>query len=166
MNLIIQSTLYTLNKSKVLLTQLNDDELIDASIAPYYSTIGKHIRHILDFYACIFAMDENRTIDLTARNRDKNAETNCEAAMDYLESIIAKLSFYKENLNLQIIVRDDLGVGSVDIPYTLAALLSQANSHTIHHYAIINYILEGLTIKFSHGDFGYNPTTPKKEAFS
>jgi hypothetical protein len=44
----------------------------------------------------------------------------------------------------------------------LGALFAQANSHTIHHYAIINYIFEKLGIVLNDEDFGYNPTTPKE----
>ena len=47
MNIIIQSTLKTLQKSKSLLDNLQDDALCNASLAPYYSSVGTHIRHIL-----------------------------------------------------------------------------------------------------------------------
>ena len=57
-------------------------------------------------------------------------------------------------------VTDDLGMGTIEIPYTYGALLAQANSHTIHHYAIINYIFDRLGIITNDSDFGYNPTTP------
>ena len=50
--------------------------------------------------------------------------------------------------------------------YTFSALLAQANSHTIHHYAIINYILNSLNIEMTDEDFGYNPTTPKKASLN
>ena len=46
--------------------------------------------------------------------------------------------------------------------YKMSEILVQANSHTIHHYAIINYILYGLGIFVEDSDFGYNATTPKK----
>ncbi len=61
----------------------------------------------------------------------------------------------------EIIVIDDLGMGKVEIKYTFASLLAQANSHTIHHYAIINYILNGLNIELKMNNLDYNPTTPK-----
>ena len=60
-----------------------------------------------------------------------------------------------------LIVSDDLGLGKIEMTYTLAAAFSQANSHTIHHYAIINYILDGLHINIGDPELGYNPTTPK-----
>jgi hypothetical protein len=59
-------------------------------------------------------------------------------------------------------VRDDLGLGMVTANYTLAAALIQAHSHAIHHFASIGYIISQLGISLPDGDFGYNPTTPKK----
>jgi len=51
---------------------------------------------------------------------------------------------------------------NTNLKYTFIALLAQANSHTIHHYAIINYILDRLHIEMKDDSFGYNPTTPKQ----
>ncbi len=59
-----------------------------------------------------------------------------------------------------------LGLGKIEMTYTYDALFSQANSHTIHHYAIINYILDGLKIAFDDADFGYNSTTPKQASLN
>ncbi len=162
MNIIIESSLRTLQKSRFLLEQLSDDELSNASISPYYSSIGCHLRHILDFYDCIFNADENsNTIDLTARSRNKEVECKCCKAISYLDTIEEKLKSLNSKMDKLVTVIDDLGLGKVEMQYTMASLFSQANSHTIHHYAIINYILEGLKISFEDSDFGYNPTTPK-----
>ena len=56
-------------------------------------------------------------------------------------------------------VIDDLGLGKIQMTYTYGAILSQANSHTIHHYAIINYILNGMKMPIKDYEFGYNPTS-------
>ncbi len=162
MNIIIESSLKTLNKTKSLLDKLDDNLLCDASISPYYSSIGAHVRHILDFYDCVFNINSENQIDLTARSRNKNIETKCCSAKDYLDTIIDKLKNSNFDINKTVDVFDDLGLGKTEIKYTMGAVFSQANSHTIHHYAIINYILEGLKISFDDSDFGYNPTTPKE----
>ena len=166
MDIIIQSTLNTLKKSKSLLDNLQDETLCDDTVAPYHSSIGTHIRHILDFYDCIFNLDSEYTIDLTARSRNKDVESKCCSAEAYLNSIVEKLSSADFNMNNTVNVIDDLGLGKTKIKYTLGAVFSQANSHTIHHYAIINYILEGLNIPFDDSEFGYNPTTPKQPTFN
>ena len=91
MNLIIQSTLKTLQKSQILLDNLCNDQLCDSSVSPYYSSIGTHIRHILDFYDCIFNVNTEDKVDLTARSRNKDVESDCECAQDYLNLIIGKV---------------------------------------------------------------------------
>jgi len=163
MNIIIQSTLKTLQKSQYILTNLTDEQLSCTSVSPYYSSIGSHIRHILDFYDCILSKDLSNVIDLTARSRNKSVENCCILATEYLNIITARLKDSNYDVDDIVIVIDDLGLGKIEMSYTLAAALSQANSHTIHHYAIINYILNGLNIFFEDSDFGYNPTTPKRE---
>ena len=162
MNVIVQSTLKTLQKSQVLLDNLSNPELCNATVSPYYSSIGTHIRHVLDFYDCIFNKDSEDKIDLTARSRNKHVECDCGCAQDYLNLIIGKLSSSSFDMNEIVFVIDDLGLGKTEIPYTYGSLLAQANSHTIHHYAIINYIFDSLGIVIDDGEFGYNPTTPKK----
>ncbi|MDD7887448.1 hypothetical protein [Flavivirga sp. 57AJ16] len=164
MDIIIKSTLNTLQKSQYLLDKLDDAILSNQSVPPYNSSIGSHLRHILDFYDCIINMKRDR-VDLTARKRDNKIETCCHSAKDYLQSLKGSLRNLEGDLNRTIQVTDDLGLGKIKMPYTLSALLSQANSHTIHHYAIINYILDRLGIVINDSDFGYNPTTPKERTY-
>ncbi|MFS4484165.1 hypothetical protein ACKGJY_14195 [Hyunsoonleella sp. 2307UL5-6] len=161
MNLIVQSTLKTLKKSQILLDHISNTELCDASVSPYYSSIGSHVRHILDFYDCIFNSGDAGKVDLTARSRNKSVESDCGCAQGYLNTIISKLNSTTFTINDSVVVIDDLGLGKTEITYTYGALLSQANSHTIHHYAIINYILDSLGVVVNDSEFGYNPTTPK-----
>ena len=109
----------------------------------------------------IFNIDSENKVDLTARSRNKAVEADCECAQDYLNLIIGRLSASSFDMNDTVLVIDDLGMGKIEIPYTYGSLLAQANSHTIHHYAIINYIFDSLGIVITDSDFGYNPTTPK-----
>lgn len=164
MDIIVKSALNTLLKSQHILTCLTNAQLSDTSVAPYYSSIGSHIRHILDFYDCILTLDSDRCIDFTARRRNKEVEHCCNKALAYLNSITNRLKEIDYSLEEIVMVTDDLGLGKVNMPYTLASALSQANSHTIHHYAIISYILNGLHVFLEDTDFGYNPTTPKKQS--
>lgn len=162
MHSIIEATAKNLSKSKVLLEQLTNSQLTDASISPYYSCVGSHIRHILDFYNCILKGENSGEIDLTARERDVKMEQDCEYASINVDRVLTAVGRLK-NAEKKVIVIDDLGAGKVALPYTLAAVLAQANSHTIHHYAIISYILDRLHVKVTDASFGYNPTTPVKE---
>lgn len=166
MNNIIQSNLKNLYKSKYILTNLSDEDLCNTSISPYYSSIGSHIRHILDFYDCVLNIDADNKIDLTARSRNKDVENCCDNALQYLQSIIERFQDVNFQANKGIVIIDDLGIGKTEIPYTIGAIFAQANSHTIHHFAIINYIFDRLGIKLNDENFGYNPTTPKETSLN
>lgn len=162
MNVVIQSNLKTLQKTSVLLSSLTNEELSNNSVSPYYSSIGRHIRHILDFYDCVLNIDSNNRIDLTARKRNNKVECNCEDALEYLNIIINKLNNIDSKVvEEKVLVIDDLGLGRIEIQYTLGAVFAQANSHAIHHYAIINYILDNIGIALQINNFGFNPTTPE-----
>jgi len=162
MNVIIQSNLKTLQKTRLLLSNLSNKELCDSSVSPYYSSLGCHIRHILDFYDCVLNIDTNREVDLTARKRNNKVECDCGEALEYQDLIVGKLQTMELEMEEKVIVIDDLGLGKTEIEYTLGALFAQANSHAIHHYAIINYILDKLGIALNDDEFGYNPTTPRE----
>lgn len=163
MTAVIDASIHTLKKSVNLLNQLDDTQLSNATIPPYYSCIGAHVRHILDVYDCILEGLASKVIDLTLRKRDERMNCECSYAISKVESIITKLADIDMKYTAQngYILRDDLGLGLIDMNYTLDAALSQANSHAIHHYAIINYILDRLEVQFQDSDFGYNPTSPK-----
>ena len=163
MNIIIQSSINTLSKSKQLLCSLSNEDLSNHSVSPYYSCIGSHIRHILDFYDCIIDGVYDTTIDLTKRKRDERMHTDCNYTLSHVERIIDTLKrFDNYSFTKHYVVSDDLGIGKVDIMYTLGAVLAQANSHAIHHYAIISYILDRLEIPMKDESFGYNSTTPRQ----
>ena len=164
MHIIIQSSIHTLNKSKTLLTSLTDDVLSDHSVSPYYSCIGSHIRHIVDFYDCILSGLAEKKVDLIDRKRDEKMHRDCNYAMHHVDRVLQALTMINEqDIHTVISVTDDLGLGKTDIPYTLGALFAQSNSHAIHHYAIINYILDRLSVSIEDDTFGYNPTTPISE---
>lgn len=164
MNIIIQSSIKTLNKSKSLLSILSNQDLCNMSVPPYYSCIGSHIRHILDIYDCIFEGIDIGLVDLTDRSRNIKIHKDCAYALENVLRVIKAVeNLQKTNLDIKINVVDDLGMGKVKIEYTIAAILAQANSHAIHHYAIINYILDNLGIMIQDEEFGYNPTTPRPE---
>ena len=160
MHIIIQSSILSLEKSVKLLNVLTDDILTNTSVSPYYSSIGSHLRHIYDIYDCIINGLDYKYVDLTQRTRDLQIESCTEIALKKVNDLIEKLKLLS-SLGRKIIVNDDLGLGHVKVEYTLGSILAQANSHAIHHYAIINYILDRLEVSFDDEDFGFNPTTPK-----
>ena len=99
---------------------------------------------------------------MTNRERNQLVEQKIEVGIAYFEEIIFKINnFSKEDLQTEIILIDDLGLGKMEAKTTLGAVFIQAHSHAIHHFAIIGYSIYQLGIALPDADFGYNPTTPK-----
>jgi len=159
---MISAITHNLQRGIKLLNAIDDKQYGDNTIAPYHSSIGIHMRHILDVFDCIFSGLESRKVDLSARKRNELAETKVDFGLMYFEEIIEKLEkLESENLDIVVEVKDDLGLGVVTANYTLASALIQAHSHAIHHFASIGYVISQLGINLPDSDFGYNPTTPR-----
>ena len=159
---MIPAIVKNLNRGINLLNSINDQEYANNSTAPYYSSIGIHMRHILDVFQCIFDGVESGQIDLSARQRNGLAETKVVIGLAYFDEILSLLNKVDEkDLDKLVEVKDDLGLGMITANYTIAAALIQAHSHAIHHFASIGYIISQMGINLPDGDFGYNPTTPR-----
>ena len=57
-----------------LLQYISDEDYSNTSIAPYYSSIGSHMRHILDVFDCIFEGLPINEINLINRKRNLQTE--------------------------------------------------------------------------------------------
>lgn len=146
-----------------LLSCITDEQYSNTSIAPYNSSIGSHMRHILDVFDCVFEGLNEKNINLINRKRNVLAETKTEHGINYFNNTIEKLQYLKtEDFDKIVKVTDDLGLGVISANYTLAAILIQAHSHAIHHFASVGYVISQLGIQLPDDDFGFNPTTPKQ----
>ncbi len=162
--IMIEAIEKNLQKGIKLINAISDDQYSDASVAPYYSSIGCHIRHILDVFSCVFEGLEEDMVFLNKRNRDKSAEIQTTYGLQYFDTILNQLhKLSQSDLEKNIIVKDDMGLGVVGANYTLGAILMQAHSHAIHHFASIGYIIYQLGIQLPDSSFGFNPTTPKNK---
>lgn len=160
---MIKAIQHNLERGVNLLTIISNNQYANCSVEPYNSSIGGHMRHILDMFDCIFRGVTEGTIDLTTRTRNTLAEENTQVGLAYFKDIISRLdALDKELLEQKIAVTDDLGLGKITANYTVAAVLIQAHSHAIHHFASIGYIISQLGIELPDADFGFNPSTPKK----
>jgi len=145
-----------------LLNAISDAQYSNISVRPYHSSIGIHMRHVLDMFDCVFCGLDSKCINLVERKRNILAEQETAMGLAYFDEIINKLrNLENADFDQVVEVSDDLGLGMVTTKYTLASILTQAHSHAIHHFASIGYIISQLGIELPDADFGYNPTTPK-----
>lgn len=158
---IVNAINKNLSNALSLIDGISTETYTDTSVGPYYSSIGSHLRHALDFFDCIINGLQANNIDLTARKRDEKISTDPVACKNHIYEIQEQLtSFIGVNTDYLLHVTDDLGSGKETIMYTLESILAQANTHATHHYAIISYMLKALKVEVIIEGFGYNPSTP------
>ena len=159
---MIEAIEKNLERGIQLLQSISDEDYRNTSIAPYYSSIGIHVRHILDVFDCIFEGLPNKGINLINRKRNNLAKNFTKNGIYYFDEIITKLKSLKEADFDQIVeVTDDLGLRTITANYTLGGILIQAHSHAIHHFASVGYLISQLGIELTDNDFGFNPATPR-----
>jgi len=145
-----------------LLNSITDSEYSNATVPPYFSSIGCNIRHVLDAFTSIIKGFESGHVDFSDRKRNTICEAQTEEGIRYIKETIQQLNDFKnEDFTKIISVTDNLGNGDITINYTLENALAYAHSHAIHHFASIGFLVNQLGIELQDADFGYNPTTPK-----
>lgn len=160
----IAANLNVLKQGEALLRRLRDDAYTHCVPSVFGSSIGAHIRHNLDHYACFLAGLPNGRIDYTARPRDSRIEMERAHALGEF----ARLRRAFETLNLS---HDALRVHSESNPVSAPAVSSMARelefllSHTVHHYAIVAILCRLQKIAVDDG-FGVAHSTLRHRAES
>ena len=118
---------------------------------------GAHFRHVLDYYDCFFRGIGTGSIDYAQRVRRSEVEHDRQAGVAEMRRIIEALEkLGPDDLDLTLKVRSDSGeswCGS-----TLARELRFIAGHTVHHYALIQMILERAGIE-TDADYGVSRST-------
>ena len=94
---MIDAIVKNLNRGIRLLEYVSDEEYSNTSIAPYYSSIGGHMRHILDVFDCIFDGLDSGSINLINRKRNTFAENYTNYGISYFNSTIKKLKLLENS---------------------------------------------------------------------
>ena len=130
------------------------------------SSIGAHMRHILDRFQCFFAGLRSGVIDYDQRERDKSIEISLEAASFALTSISRSIDSMDldEVLGKSIEVRESVHHESplAEVPSTFDREIMGLISHSTHHLAIIALIAKSLSFEIDD-DFGKAPSTLASE---
>jgi uncharacterized damage-inducible protein DinB len=142
--------------------QLSDHEYCTPGPQGISGSVGKHVRHCLDH---VFALEQAlRTwrIDYDTRARDGAIEANRRAAIAALESVRTRLLAQDDRwLMSAVVVTSKLSPAgrTVSTNSTIGRELAFVISHTIHHNATINVLLQQRRLATPIG-FGFAASTP------
>lgn len=125
------------------------------------SSIGAHVRHILEFYICLLRENTGHIVSYDDRERNHRIETEKGFALVAIDAIILKLEAIKEDRNLTL--RSDFSADGSDPSLFSTSLFRELGyclEHSVHHEALIKVGMKSL-----HADevlienFGVAPST-------
>ncbi len=123
------------------------------------STVGQHLRHIIEFYQCIVQQCKSKKICYDDRKRNRKLESSIECALIAIQDIQDELAKIHEDFPISISV--DYGSLADEKDFFHSSLkreLAYAMDHTIHHLAIIKIMLN-LDGVYVPEDLGVAPST-------
>jgi hypothetical protein len=125
------------------------------------STIGQHVRHILEFYTCLLEGLESGYICYDKRARDLDIEQMPTYAIEVIETIGNTLQHLDSDHSLTLelcLYTDDSESGTTKIDTSLKRELAYVFDHALHHQAIFKRLLIEHNIQLSP-DFGIAAST-------
>ena len=119
-----------------------------ASLSSRSSSIGTHVRHIIEFYQCLFQGLSTGWVNYDKRERKHSLESSPEEAMKHLEIIRMKFGTIEENTVVTLSACTGPDGREISTSSSVLRELLFLQSHTIHHLAVIALLLErtGVTI--------------------
>ncbi len=154
-----KTTVSTLQQLVDLLLQL--DPGIYAQPLPVLlgSSLSGHVRHISEFYQCLFNGLTSGIVDYDARKRNLLLETDNLYAMQTLEEIITHVQELQVDQALQLKATYHAEKALL-VPTTLYRELIYNLEHCIHHLATIRIGVSTLTNQYTiPQNFGVAPST-------
>ncbi len=155
--MLIEQAKYQLNLLNNILNQLSTEQYVMPLASFDDSTIGKHTRHVLEFYESVF----NTTEDIVCyddRKRNMLLEENIRFTINNIESLNDMLDSVETNKRILLKIKHNDNEQLIET--TLFRELSYNVEHAIHHLAILRI---AINIYFPHvqlpAEFGYANAT-------
>ena len=102
------------------------------------ASVSQHIRHILEFYICLFEGLQTGMINYDKRKRDPRIENDKWFTLELIKEIKEKLSSHVDNNNLILELKyGDESEDNIRLSTNFYRELAYNIEHTIHHLAII-----------------------------
>ncbi len=159
---LIRANCEFLQQGIELLEKHQNSSYANSNPSTFGSSIGAHMRHVLDHYGSFLNGVSEGVIDYDDRVRDTLVESNVMAAISRIREIIGGLRDLEEMADLPVGVmvsasaKDEEEKSNSSFGRELQFLVS----HTVHHYALIAIAsrMQGVMPKST---FGVAPSTLK-----
>ena len=126
------------------------------------ASIGQHVRHILEFYQCLFKGEQSKEVNYDARQRDLKLESDVHFASKTIDDIINALLDIKADFAVTFVA--DYSTVEDQKPTLIQSSfyreLAYNLEHSIHHQALIKVAITEMQLtSLVKNTFGYAPST-------
>lgn len=143
---------------KSILKQVKDTDYSKELPVLEKGTLGRHVRHVLEFYECLFISDSTDMVCYDDRKRNLTLEENVRFASDYIDEIIDRME--QIDINKRLLLKYKYGHDEILIETSFFREIVYNIEHTVHHLAIIRI---AISSEFKYIDlsstFGYAEST-------
>lgn len=150
-----------LKEIKQLLEQINKNSYTQPLTYLSGSSIGQHVRHILEFYQCLIASQKTGVVNYDARLRNLQIEIDVNYSIENIHQIIMELNQIDLHQNLSLegnFTHQENTQTSISTSYQRE--LAYCLEHSIHHQALIKVGLKEMEIDhIINQNFGVAPAT-------
>lgn len=166
-NSLISINIIFLSQGIDLLEKISDKEYVHSDPPFFESGVGKHMRHILDHYESLINGWTNK-INYDARMRNTEVETSTQKAIAKCRLIINSIQTFQDSsqsLDSKVLVRSNESGEIGETPWSSSSIKRELQfmvSHTVHHYALIAFILKSQNVEVPK-NFGVAPSTMRYE---
>jgi hypothetical protein len=153
-----QEAIKQLKSVQYILSQIEDDDYSTSLTTLKDASIGKHIRHIVEFYECLLFNNIDNIVNYDSRRRNLLLEENVKYTDDFITEIIDKLVKIENNSRILLVSKYQDQIVSMES--SIYREITYNIEHTVHHLAIISIV---IPIHFEYinlsANFGYADST-------
>lgn len=126
-----------LKQFRGVIIQLNDAEYVALLKVFNGASIGKHGRHIIEFFQCLMKSTTDGTVNYDARVRNLRLEEDVQYSVNVLDKITEYLSENSfDNIGISL-VSEFGGEEQITVPTNFNRELIYLIEHSIHHFALM-----------------------------
>lgn len=131
-----QTTADILNQLKNIIAVLGNEAYGKPLPVLSSNTVGKHVRHIIEFFDCMFQSMQTDIVNYDDRTRNLNLETNTVYTIHKIEELISLVQAINANRPIEMVFSYAPNETTV-INTLLYREMAYNIEHAIHHMAII-----------------------------
>lgn len=143
---LVKDNIAILMQARELVSRLSNASYALSGPAVHGSGVGPHLRHVLDHYANFLEGVSAGRVDYDARARDPTIEVDRSAAIAKLDELVSGLRALSTHSHGTLTVKMECGDDSPPESWwstsSICRELQFLISHTVHHYALIRFVLK------------------------